>query len=501
MKGLIFIGDRHCLAAKMERGSLDSQRIFPNSEEGRREFERYLDDMKDATFGMLADFVEEDYRIERVPHLGWRDRKPFHEKKLNQYYRHTPFRNVLVQGREGKSDRILFSALTNPNLILPWIESMAKRQIALSGIASVAMLSEKLVGKIHASHFLLLSFQNGTGLRQSFFLNGSLNFSRLTLVRPEDDPAAILQIESERLYKYLHALNLLPGNGALQVSILCGIEQRKLFGAVLEDTSSIHYVFLDLKDAAKRIGFRGKFAGSDALPLFLHLLGRGVNQYGSEEHTHTHDLRQWQYAAYALSASLVIGGLSLAGIDVSRAVSLHGHAVMLNARADAAMNRYRELVPPDSGPDSPQKMKAAVLVAEKVESAFPPPRKLFAEMSRTLDAFPGIRINRFSWQVAKHPESVKAVSGEIGFDRDLLEKGPNYLVIFMEGEIFPFAGNYRQANETVDRFCGVLEKEGMRVAKIGLPLDLNPDAGLVKRSGQSGERAAFSIRAVWKVGS
>ena len=501
MKGLLFIGDRHCLVAKMERGSPDFQRMLPNSEEGRQEFERYLEGMENAIFGILADFVEEDYRIERVPHLGWRDRKSFHEKKLNQYYRHTPFRNALVQGREGKSDRILFSALTSPNLILPWIESLANRQIALSGIASVAMLSEKLVGKIHASHFLLLSFQNGTGLRQSFFLNGSLNFSRLTLVRPEDDPAAILQIESERLYKYLHALNLLPEKGALQVAILCGIEQRKAFGAMLEDTSSIHHVFLDLKEVAKRIGFRGELARLDALPLFLHLLGRGVNQYGSEEHTHIHDLRQWQHAVYALSASLVIGGLSLAGIDVSRAVSLHDHAVMLNARADAAMNRYRELVPPDSGPDSPQKMKAAVLLAEKVESAFPAPRKLLSEVSRALDTFPGIRINQLSWQVAKSPESVRTVSGEIGFERELLERGGNYLVIFMEGEVFPFEGKYRQANETVDRFCRALEKEGMSVAKISLPLDLNPDAGLVKKPAQSGERAAFSIRAVWKVGS
>ena len=501
MKGLLFIGDRLCLAAKMERGSLDYQRMLPNSDEGRQEFEHYLDAMKNATFGILVDFVEEDYRIERVPHLGWRDRKAFYEKKLNQYYRHTPFRNALVQGREGKSDRILFSALTNPNLILPWIDSMAKRQIALSGIASVAMLSEKLVGNSHASHVLLLSFQNGTGLRQSFFLNGSLNFSRLTLVRPEDDPAAILQVESERLYKYLHALNLLPENDALQVLILCGTEQRKAFGAMLEDTSSVRHVFFDLKEAARRIGFTGELAGSDALPLFLHLLGRGANQYGSDEHTHIHDLRQWQYAAYALSASLVIGGLSLAGIDVSRAVSFHGHAVMLNARAEAAMARYRELVPPDSGPNSPQKMKAAVLLAEKIEAAFPAPRKLLAEVSQALDAFPGIRINQLSWQVAKNPESVRTVSGEIGFDRALLERGSDYLIIFMEGEIFPFEGNYRQANETVDRFCRTLEKSGMRVAKISLPLDLNPDAGLVRRPGQSGERAAFSIRAVWKVGS
>lgn len=497
---LLFVGDRNCRVAFWKNGFLHSQMAFPNNEEGRRQYAHYLDAMKKPTVSILADLVEEDYRLESVPSLRGRDRSLFYARKLEQYYRYTPLRNALFQEKEGKNDHVLFSALTSPNLLLPWIAFMDKRRVAVSSVCSVAMLSRRFIGKIPSSHILLFSFQD-MGLRQSFFLNGKLNFSRLTLLHPGDDLAAVVQIESDRIFKYLHTLNLIPEHGALLVCILCGIEERKSLGQVLEDTDSVHHVYFDLKEAAARIGFRGALEGSDALPLFLHLLARepGANQYGSEEHTHRYDLRQWQRFASALSAALILTGSIWAGIDIVKAFSLHSQSRLLAARTDAVMIQYSKLVPSDSGSASPQKMKAAVKLFDKISSAIPKPGLIMSEVSQALDAYPDVRIDKLSWLAAKNPELVKSANGEVKGGRDVFEPGPLYLTVFIEGDIFPFDGNYRHANETVDSFCAELGKIGMTVTKITLPLDLNPEMPFTGKSGQVEGRAAFSLKAFWKV--
>lgn len=493
----IFISDRQCIVAQLTRTSQQVLLEVANSEEGLGKFERFMEASGVTCSSILTDFVEEDYRIELLPHLGWLDRRRFLEKKLGQLYKHTPFRSRLVEGRDGESDRVLFSALTNPNLLLPWVESLLMRQIPISGISSVAMLSGKLLPKGLPSHLLLLSFQKGSGLRQSFFLNGKLHFSRLTLVHADDDLAGLARAESEKVYKYLHALSLLPEEGMLSVTILCGSEERELFDEALMESIAIHPIMLDLDVVAREIGIDGQL--SDALPLFMHLLGKSVNHYGSEQHTHGYELMQWRHAAAALSIALILGGSALAGIDAGRAIEFKSQADSYAASTLEAERSYRSIR--WSGKDSPQKMSEVVSLVEMIESKFPSPRKLLVKVSHALVPFPGIRIDRLSWQAVDKLESAKAPSGELDLGSGFFEPGSSQIVLAIEGEIHPFDGSFRHANETVSRFCKDLEKAGVSIIKVKLPLDLNPSANLVGRQGKGEENALFSIEASMKVGS
>ena len=493
----IFISDRQCIVAQRTRTSMHVLLEVANGEEGLRKFERFMEEAGVNCSSILTDFVEEDYRVENIPHLGWLDRRSFLEKKLNQFYKNTPFRNRLIEGNDGEGDRVLFSALTNPNLLLPWVDSLLIRQIPLSGISSVAMLSGKLLPKSLSSHALLLSFQKGVGLRQSFFLNGKLHFSRLTLVHSDDDRTSIVRSESEKVYKYLHALNLLPAEGMLSVLILCGSEDGKLFDEAMMESIAIHPVILDLSEVAKEIGLDGRIF--DALPIFLHLLGKSVNHYGSEQHTHRYELMQWRHAATALSIALICGGVALAGIDAGRAVEFKNQAALLASRTLDAERRYRSIQQP--GNESPQKIKEVVSLVEMIESKFPSPRKMLVKVSHALTPFPDIRINRLSWQVARNAESARVPPGESDVGSGFFEPGPSQIALDIEGDIHPFDGNYRHANETVERFCKNLEKAGMRIGKVKLPLDLSPSANLVGRQGKGEESVLFSLEALMKVGS
>ncbi len=493
----IFISDRQCIVAQRTRKSLHVLLEVANSEEGLRKFERFIMDAGVTCSSILTDFVEEDYRVEYIPHLGWLDRRRFLEKKLNQLYKQTPFRNRLIDGHEGGGERVLFSALTNPNLLLPWVDSLLMRKIPISGISSVAMLSGKLLPKNISSHLLLLSFQQGSGLRQSFFLNGKLHFSRLTLVHPDDDRIGIVRSESEKVYKYLHALSLLPEKGMLSVLILCGMEEGELLDEAMMESVAIHPIILDLSEIAKEIGLDGRI--SDALPLFQHLFGKSVNHYGSEQHTHGYELMQWRHAATALSIALILGGVSLSAIDAGRALEFKSQAALLASRTLEAESRYRSIRQP--GRDSPQKINEVVSLDEMIESKFPSPGKMLVKVGHALVPFTDIRINRLSWQVAGNAGSAKAVSGEFEPGSGFFEPGPSQVAFAIDGEIYPFDGSYRHANETVERFCKDLEKAGMHISKVKLPLDLNPSANLVGRFRQGEESASFVLEGFMKVGS
>ena len=60
-----------------------------------------------------------------MPHVGARDREAILERKLTQIFRNVPYRHAQLQGRETegrRDDRVLYTAVTNPEVLRPWLE-------------------------------------------------------------------------------------------------------------------------------------------------------------------------------------------------------------------------------------------------------------------------------------------------------------------------------------------------------------------------------------------
>ncbi|NNM81964.1 MAG: hypothetical protein HKL98_05100 [Burkholderiales bacterium] len=489
---LLFIGDRNCQACVWKNGLLSDRENFPNSEEGRKAFARYLSRLPDPEVSILVDLVEEDYRIETLPPLKGRDRKLLEERKLEQFYRYTPLRNASRQ-----NGQVLFSALTSPGLVVPWIELMTGMGIAVSCVTSVAMLSERLASNLNASHLLLLSIQEGTGLRQSFFLQGNLHFSRLALIHPGEDVAEVIRVESGRVYKYLHTLSLIPEKGALQVFVLCGEGIRKQLEQNLENTASIHHVFFDVAEAARRLGYHGKAEGNDALPLYFQILGSSPeNRYGSEGHRRVHALKNLQRRAMAISAAFVFAGLIWGAVDVGIGMKLHLEAGLTAARTDAMLLKYRKMMPAQGS--VPQRMKTAVTLVDGLSARFPPPEAVLSQISRALGSMDEIRIDRVVWMTTANPGKIRQPPSEMRAEQGIYAEKALSRVIFVEGEIAPFDGDFRLANEKVDRFVTLLEKQGIEVGKIRMPLDLDPATSFTGKAGDADKKPDFLLRMVEK---
>jgi len=178
---LLFLSADSFHASIWQAGKLSSPQSFSNDSNGRENFSAFLKHHREPAY-MLVDVIEEDFRLETVPHLSGSARKNLLLRKFEQFYRGTPFRQALQLQRQAegrRDDEMLFSALTNPQRISPWLDTLLANRVPLIGIYSLPNISTPLLKGIPSDHVLLLSWEKDAGLRQTYFNNKRLHFSRL----------------------------------------------------------------------------------------------------------------------------------------------------------------------------------------------------------------------------------------------------------------------------------------------------------------------------------
>ncbi len=124
---LLFLSADSFHASIWSGGKLGASQYFSNDANGRENFSAFLKQHRDPAY-MLVDVIEEDFRLETVPHLTGSARKALLARKFEQFYRGTPFRQatLLLRQTDGRrDDEMMFSALTNPQRISPWLDAIA----------------------------------------------------------------------------------------------------------------------------------------------------------------------------------------------------------------------------------------------------------------------------------------------------------------------------------------------------------------------------------------
>src|SRR3989338_4306104 len=123
---LLFLSAGHLHAQFMANGKIATQRGFPSTPDGHEEFAGFLKAVTCPAY-LLVDLIEEDFRQETVPHLIGSKRTAMLQRKIEQFYRGSPFHQATLLKRQKtgrRDDDILFSALTNPSHIMPWLNIM-----------------------------------------------------------------------------------------------------------------------------------------------------------------------------------------------------------------------------------------------------------------------------------------------------------------------------------------------------------------------------------------
>lgn len=500
---LILITSEHVSSWLWQDGRLLSERAYPPTDAGRDAFARFLQRHGGEPVSILTDLVEEDYRFEAVPHLVGPDRSSLFERKLDQYYRSTPYRHAAVQGRdkEGRrDDRVLFSALTNPGLLNPWVDAIARQGVPLRGIYSAPLLSGALAGRVAASHVLLLTWEANAGLRQTYFLGGNLRFTRLTGGVDHDNLVERTVSECALTVKYLASLSLLPADHPLDVCILCDAADQRELAARLRIAPELRYHYLDTGEVGRSLGYKGELNGSDATPLLLHALARKPppNQYGNPAHTHFFSLWRLRRALQAAAAAALLATLGAGLFNVWDAYRLKWRAEELALETRALEGSYRNLTAdfPKIGATT-ENIKAAVTAAERLAAYTPAPRELLAKLARVLDAFPAVQIAGLGWHGSFNPD---AAAEGAGAEAAAPEGALPAQVMLVSGEIWPFDGDYRKALDTIERLRAALAQQGLEAKAVKLPLDLRPESTLSggAEAQAAGRHAPFELRIVWR---
>nr|WP_314859155.1 hypothetical protein [uncultured Undibacterium sp.] len=295
-KHLLYLTNNQLSAVIWDKGELSDVRFFDNYASGWSKFADYLADMTILPAYFLTDLIEEDFQRDTIPHVFGSARKNLIERRLNSLYRDTPYRDATRQGRDKqgrKDDQMLFSALTNPQLLKPWVDALQNLKIDIAGIFSVALLNPMLLKHLNlGKQAALLVTHQSTGLRQSFFQDGYLRFSRLapeTAWSPESI-ADTTTVEIGKTRQFLASTRQLARGAPLEIvvvaqdEILTRLQER----TVTEDGTQ--YRFIDLNEARQIFKMPASLELTYCDPLFLSLLGtqRIASHYATAEQTRTH---------------------------------------------------------------------------------------------------------------------------------------------------------------------------------------------------------------------
>lgn len=494
-KTLLFLSADHFHVYTWKGGALCGEQRFADNPEGKEQFAAFLQKHRDPVY-LLTDLIEEDFRHETVPHLRGGERTALIQRKFDQYYRNTPFRQALPLQRlkEGRrDDSMLFSGLTNPALISPWLNVLLAHSMPVAGIYSVPNISAPLVRNIPFNHLLLLSWEKYAGLRQTYFDTKLLRFSRLTPINEGNSFSEAVAKETARTQQYLKSLSLLPAGQALNVHIICHADDRRELEARLKDDTDMHFVYLDIQELGKRIKSKTAYAGSDATPLFLHLLATKPprSHYAAAAHTHFFLLSQLRRSLLWLSAALAAASLlwSTAGIWEGR--GLNADSELLKMQASKLSQQAQQVIQAFPNTLAPAAdMKTAVLLARKLENYSPAPQMILGGLSTTLDDFPRIRVDKLSWQTSATPDTVASGGAATNAPAQ---------VITLSGELTEFTGDYRNALNYLERFQQALTERGYSVTALTLPLDISPKGSIATGVGDNNTKPAqFSLKLIWR---
>ncbi len=490
-KTLLFLSTDHFQAYSLEKGVLKDGQNFSDNAEGREQFSEYLKHHHAPAY-LLTDMIEEDFRQETVPHLTGSSQNALIQRKFEQYYRNTPFRLAKLQQRqeEGRrDDEMLFSALTNPARITAWLDPLLVNHIPLAGIYSLPHVSDPLIREVNSDHLLLLSWEKNAGLRQTYFLNKRLRFSRLTPLNANNSFSDAIATETARTHQYLHSLSLAPAGEMLNVLIICHADDRAQLELQLLKSEEMRYAYLDIEDLGHRIKSKDHYPDSDATKLFLHLVASKPprSQYANASHTHFFRLWQIRHGLFVLAALTAFVSMIWGTILLQEATSYASDSEPLKAQISHLNHDTQQILasfPNTSVPAAD--MKSAVTLLRKLQYYSAPPQEILDGLASTLDKFPRIRTGKLSWKNSGAPADMGATSYPAQ-------------VISFSGELADFRNDYRGELDYLERFQQALTLSGYIVTSTKMPLDVSSKGSISADISDSTDKPAeFSLQLVWR---
>ncbi len=458
-------------------GRLKSFKVFQNDLQGHQDFDNFIQENLNSKIYLLADTVEEDYRLENFPHTSGKDRKELINRKLNQVYRNLDFRTAHYIGRENdkrKDDRFLFLSLNSTELLDGWLNIIEARQAPLAGVYLLSMTSQVFLKRmnIKASN-VLLSERLTSGLRQTYFQDGNLRISRLAPV-PSDMQKRknyFYLIETEKTRLYLISQRFINKETQLGMVIpSLDLEDGQLISKSVEQEQGIECVTVDLNKFARKRGLSPVLLETNPELLHMHLLAGGhlSDNLAPPSLIRFHKINALKNAINITSLVILIMGLSLSAWYFNQIISQSSELDLVVSQRQNEEKKYQDVS--KDFPDTPiesSDLKAAVELNEAIRGYRKTPENMMQIISNAINSIPEIQINRLRWMQTNEinikdedktfisqKDTAPVKSYNFSTDSHTL-----YELAFVNGEIKNFNGDYRSALNTVNKFAEQLKSD------------------------------------------
>lgn len=490
-KILLVISTAQVVAAHWQNGRLVRCETLTQDEDGITAFSGMLRGVGGASAYIAADTVEEDYRFETLPHATGADRAALLDRKIRHYYRGTRFVSTRFLGRTGdrrSDDRYLFSALTNPSLIEPWLAAIDAHGAPIAGVYLAPMLTAGVLSRLAITlPRVLIAAPHRSGLRLTFYKNGAFASSRLTRDIPRDagDAVRMLVTELSNTRLYLSTLRLDEIDEPLDVVFL---DHTDRLGAIAAAVNAGDHG-LQCRCVGRAVLLEKLPVSPQYLSLALETLYLGVlaedplaSNLAPPAITAGYTLRQRKRALYAASAAVWLIGLIAAAYNLWHTYELNQDAARAARNTALAQMQYREITRTfPATPTTSDNLIRAVDVYQKVIKLQRSPQPFMQIVSRALDAHPEVFLQEISWHYgAERPETAGTATAAPANPAPATSMDTLRQSGTLHGEIRPFRGDFRAAiasiNHVAERLANDPSVAEVKVLK--LPLNVNPELAL-----------------------
>lgn len=491
---------------------------FEPTEKGLNLFRSYLLSTESIATKFLVDVIEEDFRNEKIPHVGGRDRTAVIGRLIDRHYRSSKdfcYSEVIGREKQGrKDDIVLLGAMTNPQLIQPWLNIIDECEIALTGIWTLPLVSRQLLKTIKATEgvVLLVSQQVSSNVRQTLFRDGKLVSSRQSIINQDiNDISSIGQLaepEVNRTIDFLRAQSLISANEKIHIHLLGSEEQipslQQAFESNEKQDVSVHLI----TDVHAKLGIKGlntKF--SDGIFAWLCISKDSIfGHYGARSLFRRYYHKLMARALYVASLAAVISAVLITESNILDAVEYEQSINLLKKEESSYKELYAKKF--EAFEDVFQNagiMNSAVDLAKKIKrNSKTSPLDFLIVLSNVLSQ-PGvgdIHIDRIEWKAINIDEKKQLYKNANFTSREPVR---HYGVV--TGRIDEPEHNYRESVEHILRIIRYLKANPrvLQVDALTMPVDLRSESkfstedGLETARGKNMKTSGkFSLRIVMK---
>jgi hypothetical protein len=493
-KHFLYLSDHELRAFRFKDKKLIEIQHFQILKNGKTEFAKYLNRHPKISLYWLVNTTKETYQATTLPHVLGKDRHELMAHRMKRLFEGTPYTHGIVQGRETegrKDDRVLFMALNDPNFLQPWLNLIQTLKVPLAGIYSLALLSQYLLKSLPQAPYTLLvtctpHSDQAAGLRQSFFINQKLQFSRLIPLNVSDIQECTEEILNQinTTQHYLENEQMLSESELLSVVILTDTPTCRVFKESFnEDSSALDIQVLDSRDLALKMGIETDSDKALYLREFVAFqLSRRwftKNHYASTIERRYFFYRLFRMASYFTSILLLSGAVMGSAILLNDAIAIKKTG---QETVDEIKKRKHKLIELQEEIPKNLPLQNILFFRNIVDAGFHikaqhiSPRIALKKISRLLKRHPDLFLEELEWgtgysQAEIFGSVVNKIDGKSNdksnlkaLDKLELDSSKNFIEgLRLSGHIHskmnPFEGDYPKALRTFNKFIKEVRRQ------------------------------------------